>query len=162
MAAAPVAKGPPGPRGPRGYAGPAGPQGPQGPPGAQGAQGPSGEVGAAGAQGAAGATGAQGGTRITFVLTEKVSLCIAGGAACSPSTATASCPAGYYVTGGGYILGAFDVILSSRADSATSWSVTAINVYHRGGSAEAYVRAEAACALGPTSAFTTPNHAGVD
>lgn len=94
-----------------------GPQGPAGPTGAQGAQGRVGPTGPAGAPGAFAPS------KISYVVAPTL-IGPRGG------TATASCPAGAKVVGGGYTStpspGA--TIASSRATSdGSGWAVTATN-----------------------------------
>jgi len=96
-----------GPQGPQGEAGPQGEPGPQGEQGVQGEQGPQGETGPQGAQGfpgeqgppgIQGPPGPQGEPGPPGPAPEIVYVTQAG-----VFTATAMCPAGYKVTGGGYI-----------------------------------------------------------
>jgi hypothetical protein len=96
------AKGPAGPQGPAGPVGPEGRQGPQGPAGQQGQQGqqgpqgPAGPAGATGPQGPAGPKGSSG--VFDYQVVTSASVPIASGAV---ATATAYCPAGYALLGGG-------------------------------------------------------------
>ncbi|MFB9371386.1 SH3 domain-containing protein [Kitasatospora albolonga] len=135
-AGTPGAKGDPGtagaqgPKGDPGAAGTAGAQGPKGDPGAAGAQGPKGDPGAAGAQGPKGDPG----PAKTLETQEVV-----GATVNEPSakdgkvTATAVCPAGTKVVGGGFVHGVRDDtskipdfwFWESRADlAANSWKVS--------------------------------------
>jgi hypothetical protein len=83
--------------------------GPQGGAGATGAQG---ATGATGAQGSAGATGARAGlTRVTQSL------------AAGTSTATATCPSGMSVFGGGFINGGAKQMTDSRPIGTSKWRV---------------------------------------
>ena len=81
-------RGPEGPAGPRGFPGPTGPQGPVGP------------AGAAGAKGLAGPKGASGVTASSVVQGTAVSS-IADPTVGTITSATASCPAGRVLLGGG-------------------------------------------------------------
>jgi Collagen triple helix repeat (20 copies) len=116
------AMGPPGPSGP---AGADGTTGPQGPPGAQGLQGGPGPQGPIGPQGPAGPTGSQlvAGTPVTSP---------ANAARNSSLTATASCPAGKVVLGGGGLATTTSAqkervhLTASYPTSTTTWSATGI------------------------------------
>ncbi|MFA5494714.1 MAG: hypothetical protein WC247_08035 [Porticoccaceae bacterium] len=91
------ATGPQGDTGPAGPAGPAGPQGSIGPAGPQGIQGDTGLTGTTGATGATGATGPAGAAgSFNQILRQKSSSIVL-----DSELVTASCPAGYRVTGGG-------------------------------------------------------------
>ena len=94
-------QGPEGLKGDTGLTGATGPQGPQGDTGATGATGPQGPQGATGATGATGPQGPAGGVsgyEIVSVTVER---------SASPfSSATAACPDGKSVLGGGYFLNA--------------------------------------------------------
>lgn len=83
--------GPPGPAGPQGEQGPVGPQGPAGPPGPQGERGPAGPEGPAG-----GLAGRE------VVLSE---FTVPRSTAEFTYVATARCPDGKVVVGGGYEIG---------------------------------------------------------
>jgi hypothetical protein len=130
-----------GPAGPTGAQGPAGATGPQGAAGATGAQGPAGAIGAqgpagpAGAQGPAGATGAQGaagaqgpagpqgipgtaaGLQSIVVLSGDVIVRPFDGVL----TATAVCPAGTVMTGGGFYQ--FSVAIEANRPVGNGWEV---------------------------------------
>ena len=99
-------RGPEGPAGPRGFPGPTGPQGPIGPAGAAGARGPAGPTGPAGPAGPAGPVGptnpkgASGVVSSSVVHGTAVSS-IADPTAGTTTSATASCPAGRALLGGG-------------------------------------------------------------
>jgi Collagen triple helix repeat (20 copies) len=126
------AQGPQGPPGPQGQQGPqgatgqtgaqgqTGPQGPAGPTGATGPQGPAGPTGATGPQGPVGPAAATGYQQVVGTATATNST--------SPETATASCPAGKIVVGGGGVLtaGARAALTQSQPTSTTTWTVTAI------------------------------------
>ena len=87
------AQGPAGSQGPAGPKGPAGPQGPEGAPGPEGPEGPRGPAGPAGPQGPQGAAGLSGVEIVTASNNSQVVRLEA--------TATATCPAGKKVIGGG-------------------------------------------------------------
>ncbi len=172
----PGEQGPPGPQGPAGPAGPAGPQGPQGqtgatgpqgPVGATGPQGPQGETGATGPQGPAGpvgATGPQGpaGPQGPQGIPGMSGLQQIMG---TPSTilkstsgsATAGCPAGKSVIGGGFTtsvpagssaLPVFMQVDSSFYDSILMlWSVSGTNAASGGGNRSLVLTAYAVCAV---------------
>jgi len=93
-------RGPEGPTGPRGLPGPTGPQGPIGPAGAAGAKGLAGPPGPAGPTGPAGPKGASGVTSSSVVQGTAVSS-VADPTAGTITSATASCPAGRVLLGGG-------------------------------------------------------------
>jgi hypothetical protein len=148
-------EGPPGPQGPVGPLGPAGPMGLTGPPGPQGVPGPQGPIGPQGPQGPPG-TGAQGpqgpegpvgpqGPPGTVTGFELVNVSSPTGGAAS-YTATAFCPAGKLLVGGGYgisdVPGTFMVmasgpdhpvgapsvgwtVIARRTDGTVDWSVEA-------------------------------------
>lgn len=117
--------GPPGPQGPAGPAGPAGPQGVPGPPGAQGLpgvsgpQGPQGVPGPQGPQGPQGPTGPAGPVRR---VTSPPAVTNTEG----DTTATALCPPGTRVTGGGYrfLSGIAEVRASHMDPVLNGWTVT--------------------------------------
>jgi len=127
------AQGPQGPAGPPGPAGPAGTPGAEGPPGPQGPEGP---------QGAAGPPG-------PGVSQYEVATGIAFLQPGTGDTATASCPTGKKVLGGGFtffgFLGELDLAKSSPALDGTSWSVVGKNT----GTQEADLVAFAICAVVP-------------
>lgn len=119
-----------GPAGPQGPAGPAGPQGIQGTTGARGATGP------AGPQGPAGVSARQ---RVAASLTATLA---PGGTL----TVTASCPVGKAVLGGGgYTDNTAVVLVASRMQGDTGWSVTVVNP--TAASRSATVTAEGICAI---------------
>jgi hypothetical protein len=102
--AAPLAaqqRGKRGPRGKRGLRGLRGLRGPAGPPGADGATGAAGPAGPAGAAGAAGQNGAQGAPGLSGVQIVQTDAPTVITGLASSATATASCPAGKKVLGGG-------------------------------------------------------------
>ena len=95
--------GPAGPQGPQGDAGPAGPQGPQGDPGTAGVQGPQGaagekgDAGPVGPQGPQGEPGPSGAQRIEGAVVSSPAAYGSG----NQTTATATCPEGKTILGGG-------------------------------------------------------------
>jgi hypothetical protein len=117
----------------RGNAGPAGPQGPAGP------------AGVAAVTRVFGATVSQG----------------AFGSGLEVQTSTATCPAGTYVTGGGYRTGSIEDIVSFALSSPTQYSVIAVNEFNQIGS----ITAQAMCAGGAgvvaSRAHTTTTPAAV-
>jgi Collagen triple helix repeat (20 copies) len=90
-------RGPEGPAGPRGFPGPTGPQGPVGPAGAAGAKGAPGAPGPAGAAGAKGASGVASSSVVQGTAVSSIADPTAG----TITSATASCPAGRVLLGGG-------------------------------------------------------------
>src|SRR5919106_1651171 len=107
--------GPQGPPGPPGETGPQGPQGEQGPPGETGPQGPQGEQGPPGPD-----------KRLnTFQIAGNVVLIDFR----SFGTATASCPAGSELTGGGYIKNSVMEVTINRESltQAETWEVQVFN-----------------------------------
>ena len=122
--------GPQGPPGPPGETGPQGPQGEQGPPGETGPQGPQGEQGPPGETGPQGPQGEQGppgpDKRLnTFQIAGNVVLIDFR----SFGTATASCPAGSELTGGGYIKNSVMEVTINRESltQAETWEVQVFN-----------------------------------
>jgi hypothetical protein len=135
------ARGPAGAAGPQGLQGPAGPAGaagsdgavgPQGPAGADGGIGPQGPAGAdgvdgaGGPQGPAGATGPAGANGVSNYL-QVVGVATADDET-TPKTATATCPGGRSVLGGGYVLSAVSsqsriLLTQNYPSSATVWTV---------------------------------------
>jgi hypothetical protein len=107
-------KGPKGDAGPQGAKGGPGPQGPKGDPGAQGVQGPKGDTGAQGPQGDPGAVR---GYQIVRVTSQ-------GG------VASAQCPDGQKVLGGGGSAGLDDALASSAPSSDESSWVVVRQVLH--------------------------------
>jgi len=102
-------QGDPGPQGPQGDPGPPGPAGPQGPAGAQGPAGPAGSLRVVGTP----VTSAVNAARNTFV------------------TATATCPSGVLLGGGGQVTTTSAnpdraVLVSSYPSSTTGWTVVAV------------------------------------
>jgi hypothetical protein len=118
--------------GPQGPVGPAGPQGEQGPQGSQGLQGPQGAQGVPGTPGAPGLPGAQGskgepgttGYEIVQVVSPAAPVTLSGFATL---TATATCPVGKSVIGGGYESLAGDAIklslIASHPSGTDTWRV---------------------------------------
>jgi hypothetical protein len=90
-------------RGPRGLRGPAGPAGAHGSQGPAGTRGETGAAGPAGSQGPPGPTGPQGpaGAGATLTTTVATSQDASGQAVDSTAHATADCPTGTVLTGGG-------------------------------------------------------------
>lgn len=60
-------------------------------------------------------------------------------------TSTATCPAGTYVTGGGYNSSIIENFIEFEWSSATQYSVIAVNYFNQGGT----ITAQAICAAGP-------------
>ncbi len=123
-------KGPPGPHGPQG---PAGPQGPKGDPGERGSQGLAGLPGPAGPKGDTGATGATGPagklTTANIVRVTGANTAVPPGAS---ADATAPCPEGSTVLGGGYSTtllfgGQLTVLGNGPQPSAQNWIVRFFN-----------------------------------
>jgi Collagen triple helix repeat (20 copies) len=109
--------GPPGPRGPRGHTGEAGPRGPRGFRGPRGHRGPRGFRGLPGPAGPPGPPG--------IVGTQIVQATSAANAA-TPKQALAVCPAGTFLTGGGFSTSALSSDLILRQDSpvgARGWLI---------------------------------------
>jgi Collagen triple helix repeat (20 copies) len=90
-------QGPAGPAGPRGFPGATGPQGPVGPAGAAGAKGAAGTPGPAGPAGAKGASGVASSSVVQGTAVTSIADPTAG----TITSATASCPAGRVLLGGG-------------------------------------------------------------
>jgi hypothetical protein len=114
--------GPMGPQGPAGLTGPAGPAGPQGDPGPAGADGAQGPAGPQGDPGADGAQGPQGDPSISGYEVVRGPTVTGGG---GTYTATATCPAGKKVLGGGGSQGDFGYYLddSRPNDDGSGWQV---------------------------------------
>ena len=127
--------GPPGPAGADGATGPQGAVGSQGPPGAAGATGPAGPAGPAGATGATGAAGPAGPAGSQLVTGTPATSAV-NAAQNTLVTATAACPAGKVVLGGGAHITTTAtqksraLLVSSYASNATTW--TAIGVVGTG------------------------------
>lgn len=112
-------------RGPRGFRGATGPQGPAGPQGPQGTQGPAGLTRIVRTDGPTVSQGALGsGTEV--------------------QTSTATCPAGTFVTGGGFATGSIDDLVEYAKSGPTQYSVIAVNEFNQPGS----ITAHAVCAGG--------------
>lgn len=120
-----------GPQGEQGVAGAQGPQGPigpqgaQGPVGATGAQGPQGEQGLPGREGKTGPQGPQGEPGISSYSIVRVS---SSTDSSFLKTATASCPQGKYVLGGGAYIDNNNARLQLQAsypDTKASWTAQA-------------------------------------
>jgi hypothetical protein len=114
-----------GPAGPQGLPGPAGPQGPIGPTGAAGARGATGPVGPAGPAGPAGTKGASGVASSSVVEGTAVGS-IADPSTGTTTTATASCPAGRVLLGGGGQVTDVAPGAGSKAAASSSTTGTAI------------------------------------
>ena len=114
--------GPVGPAGPAGPQGPVGPQGSQGPAGPEGQQGPQGPQGPEGPQGPASPAPVLGPAYATHsVLSSEFPT--------GEVVATAMCPAGYTLTGGGFDLGGATrgtILKHSRPANNESWEVLAL------------------------------------
>ena len=144
--------GPAGPQGPEGQQGPAGPTGatgpagPQGSVGPQGLQGPTGPAGAQGSQGVPGMSGLQHATGTPVTILKSTS-----------GMATAGCPAGKSVIGGGYLttvpagsnaLSVYMQIDSSYYDALTMlWTINGTNAASGGGNRSLILTAYAVCAI---------------
>jgi hypothetical protein len=100
--------------------GPRGPKGKRGAKGARGPQGPKGATGPAGPQGTFGA--------VTPVDGPSVTLC-SEAASCAVQGATASCPPGTTVVGGGWKGGGIETFFTFSAPVGNSWSIIAVNWY---------------------------------
>jgi hypothetical protein len=124
-------KGPAGPAGPKGDKGDTGPQGEPGATGATGAPGPKGDTGATGAQGPKGDTGPQGATGPTgpagangvsgYQLVSSGIVTVSSGAT---AFASAQCPTGKKVVGGGWDTDATKdvfVMTSTPNASGSAW-----------------------------------------
>jgi collagen type VII alpha len=151
-------KGATGDQGPKGDPGTIGPQGPIGPAGAKGDKGdkgdtgstgetgPKGDPGAVGPQGPIGLTGATGPAGTNGVSGyERISGTASQSNTTSPKSATATCPVGKKVVGGGYTTSGLDgatAIVQNQAVNDTSWIVRA---YRDGGSGSWSVQAFAIC-----------------
>lgn len=110
-------------------------RGPRGPKGARGPRGFPGPKGPAGAQGPKGTFG-----NITYVLGPPTTLCPFSAGSCSVGSASATCPPGTTVVGGGMIGTGFPFI--SAATNSTTWSVSEANEFE----SSAQFRATAVCA----------------
>jgi hypothetical protein len=104
---------------------------------------PAGATGPAGPAGAPGAPGPAGLTSLTRVDSAAVPQG-AFGSGTEVQTATATCPAGSFVTGGGYVAGTIDDIVSFAKSGVTQYSVIAVNEFNTAGS----ITAQAICASG--------------
>lgn len=119
--------GPPGPQGEQGEIGPQGPPGAQGETGETGATGPAGPAGPQGETGATGATGPAGPTQsLNVQQVQGTSILVFPN---TVVTATANCPSGTLVTGGGYdrTNANLEVLSEGSANSQHSWSVLVWN-----------------------------------
>lgn len=119
-----------GPAGPMGLPGAAGAQGADGQPGPEGAAGPAGPKGQKGDQGESGPQGPAGPAGGTVVVGQPVSSEPAAGPAVTV-TATASCPAGETVLGGGAEATTNDTankvqLISSRPEGDSGWTAVGV------------------------------------
>jgi hypothetical protein len=126
-------QGPVGPAGPRGFPGPTGPQGPVGPAGAAGTKGAATSTGPAGPTGPTGPTGPAGPRGASGVATSSVVDGTAVNSIADPSTgtttsATASCPAGRVLLGGGGQVTRTTVTSTSSSTTATSTATSGTGV----------------------------------
>jgi hypothetical protein len=145
-----------GARGETGARGPAGHAGAKGAAGHAGARGPTGVKGATGPQGARGATGPEGPEgAAASVTTQRVSDVKRSAMHAGPDTlvtATASCPAGTVLLGGGGIVSSSDtnnpnnVELLESEPSGSDWVVTGVVLNTLANSASMTVTATAICA----------------
>jgi hypothetical protein len=108
-----------GPTGPTGATGATGPTGPTGPTGATGREGPAGPTGPTGATGPVGPTGPGGPTGTQRVQGDTVQVERA------MANATATCPSGTSLLGGGGLVQGQAAIESSYPSSDTTWIVVA-------------------------------------
>jgi len=120
-------QGDPGPQGPPGATGPAGPAGATGATGPQGPAGPTGPQGPAGPTGPQGPAGPAGSTR---VLGTPVTSAV-NAARHTLVTATATCPSGVLLGGGGQVTTTSAnkdraVLVASYPSSTTVWTATAV------------------------------------
>lgn len=130
-----------GPPGPQGDAGPKGDQGMPGIQGIQGPPGPKGDQGMQGVQGPPGVQGDPGPTAIAYIASPLTKVAVGENA-----TASATCPSGMVVTGGGVRPeGDISVIgsdwLASTAPTPNVWVGTVENI----GATDAYFYVDAIC-----------------
>lgn len=79
--------------------------------------------------------------------------CAAGGGACQVAQATAVCPGGYTVVGGGHISGSItNIVLYAARGSTTTYVVVAENEDTGANT----IAAQAICAAGPGLVATSP------
>lgn len=112
-----------------------------------GQRGPKGASGAVGPQGSSGPQGTPGPAGVT-ALTRVDGPTVTQGAFGSGSevqTSTATCPAGYYATGGGFKTGTIEDEVNYAQASVTSYAVIAVNEFSQANS----VTAQVLCAAGP-------------
>ena len=101
-----------------------GPQGPQGPAGSRGPAGADGQTGPAGPAGPQGSQGPQGPAGPTQTLSVQQVLSVAVGIQPGQAgTASAQCPTGTIVTGGGFDLVGTAVVTTSAPGSGNDWFV---------------------------------------
>jgi hypothetical protein len=134
--------------GPQGAVGPPGPTGPQGNPGPQGAQGQQGDPGPHGTQGAQGVPGPSG-SQLSATSTAQSGNNPGSGTIVS---ATANCPAGKKILGGGGRASATVAsqerkvsLRASYPSGPASWTVEALVTANMGWSSKAQVTATAVC-----------------
>lgn len=113
---------------------PAGPAGPAGAPGPPGPAGPAGPAGIAG---------------LSAVVGPVTGLCASGGGSCQVGASDATCPAGAFVTGGGFGAGSIETfVLFAAATSSSTFHVVAEDE----GPFDSSIQAQAFCASGPGAA----------
>jgi hypothetical protein len=114
--------------------------------GSQGPAGAAGVAGRAGLPGAAGPAGASGPAGLAS-LTHPGGPAVFQGALGSGSevaSSTATCPAGTFVTGGGYVSSIIDNVVEYAVGGATTYTVIAVNQFSQSGT----IQAQAFCAGG--------------
>jgi hypothetical protein len=94
--------------------------------GSRGPRGPRGPKGAKGAKGATGATGSFG--SVVSVDSPPTFLCSFFSGACAVGTATAVCPPGTVITGGGYKGAGIVTTVTWSAPVGNTWSIIAVNL----------------------------------
>ncbi|HEX4220596.1 MAG TPA: hypothetical protein VHZ02_19645 [Acidimicrobiales bacterium] len=127
-------RGPEGPAGPRGFPGPAGPQGPVGATGATGAKGATGATGPAGPPGPAGSSGSKStGITSASVVQGTVVSSIVDPTPGTVTTATAACPTGRVLLGGGgQVADGAPSASGSKAVTTTTAASTAVTAVTSG------------------------------
>jgi hypothetical protein len=100
----------------------------------------------AGERGPAGPAGSAGIAAVTAVDGPAVTMCASGGGACQIQTATATCPSGSVVVGGGWASTSSNVVVAvARRGSGTTYVVIGVNY----STASHPLTAQAICASGP-------------